>query len=86
MWEIQFTDKSRKLFKKLDSTIQRRISYHLETKVAKSPRLHGEMLTGDKAGLWRYRVGDYRIIAMLHEDKLLVLVIRVGHRKDVYDF
>lgn len=86
MWTIQYTEKSRKLFNKLDKPTQKRISHYLDTKVATNARLHGYWLTGDKKGFWRYRVGDYRIIAQLEEDQLLVLIIRVGHRKDVYDF
>ncbi len=86
MWKIQFTDKSRKLFKTLDHSIQRRILHYLETRVVANPRKHGDMLTGDKKGLWRYRVGDYRVIAQHEDAHLLVLIIRVGHRKDVYDF
>ncbi len=86
MWTIQFTDKARKLFGKLDAAAQRRISYYLESKVARDARQHGDWLKGDKKGLWRYRIGDYRVIAQLDGDNLLVLIIRVGHRKDVYDF
>ena len=86
MWTIQYTEKSRKLFNKLDKITQKRISYYLDTKVATNARLHGYLLTGDKKGLWRYRVGDYRIIAQLEDKQLLVLIIRIGHRKDIYDF
>lgn len=86
MWKIVFTDKSRKAFKKLDTVVQRRISQYLAIRVAKNPKALGDMLTGDKAGLWRYRVGDYRVICEMLDHELIVQVIRVGHRKEIYDF
>lgn len=85
-WHIDFTDRSRKALKRLDKIVQQRIVNYLDTRVAPNPRQYGDPLTGDKKGLWRYRVGDYRIIAELSEGKLLVLVVQLGHRKDVYDF
>ncbi len=86
MWEIIFTEKSRKAFKKLDTTAQKRISSYLALRVATNPKALGDMLIGDKAGLWRYRIGDYRVICEIYEQELIVQIIRVGHRKDVYDF
>ena len=48
------------------------------------PRKHGKTLSGDYRGLWRYRVGDYRIVAMIKDDEILISIIDSGHRKDVY--
>jgi mRNA interferase RelE/StbE len=48
------------------------------------PRRSGHALTGDRQGLWRYRVGDYRIVATIEDDRFVVLVVTVGHRREVY--
>ena len=50
-----------------------------------NPRSSGKALQGDLKGLWRYRVGDYRLIAQIHDNELVILVIEIGHRKDVYN-
>ena len=49
------------------------------------PRAHGKPLSANRAGQWRYRVGDYRIIADIQDGKLVILVIAVGHRREIYD-
>jgi mRNA interferase RelE/StbE len=48
------------------------------------PRIHGKGLTANRSGEWRYRVGDYRLLAKIQDDKLIILVLTVGHRRDVY--
>jgi len=53
--------------------------------VTENPRNFGKQLSGDKAGLWRYRIEDFRVICRLQDDTLVVLVVAVGHRKEVYD-
>ena len=50
-----------------------------------NPRVRGKPLSANRAGQWRYRVGDYRIIVKIEDDKLVILVIAIGHRKEVYD-
>lgn len=84
-WRIQFTERSQKLFKKLDGNVQERISSFLALRVSPNPRRIGDPLTGDKKGLWRYRVGDYRVIVDIQDKDVLVLVVRVGHRREIYD-
>ena len=49
------------------------------------PRSKGKMLVGDLKGFWRYRVGDYRLICRIHDEELEILVVEVGHRKEIYD-
>lgn len=49
------------------------------------PRVHGKPLSSNRAGEWRYRVGDYRIIADIKDQELIILVIAIGHRRDVYE-
>jgi mRNA interferase RelE/StbE len=51
---------------------------------SEDPRRFGHALTGDRKGLWRYRVGDYRIIAGIEDDRFVVLVVTIGHRREVY--
>ena len=49
-----------------------------------NPRSRGKALTSNLSGLWRYRVGDYRILCRIHDDKLVITVIEIGHRSTVY--
>jgi mRNA interferase RelE/StbE len=86
-WNIEWDDRARKELRKLDSSIQKRILSYLRSHVVDSqnPRLFGQNLTGNKAGLWRYRVGNYRIICRLEDHTLVVFVIGVGHRKEIYE-
>lgn len=60
---------------------------YLRERVAtdENPRRFGKPLTGDKAGLWRYRVGDYRMVCRIEETRLVVFAVTVGHQKEVYD-
>jgi mRNA interferase RelE/StbE len=71
---------------RLDRAVQRRITRFLKERIATSenPRRLGKSLSGKFAGLWRYRVGDYRIICLIKDADLLVEVVAVGHRTDIY--
>jgi mRNA interferase RelE/StbE len=73
--------------RKLDEQIQREILRYLRDRVVGSadPRQFGKPLRMNLAGLWRYRVGDYRLICRLEENRLVVLVLQVGHRREVYE-
>ncbi len=71
--------------KKLDRQVAKRITAKLrEISRLEDPRSIGKSLTGNRAGLWRYRVGDYRIVADIEDDVLVVLVVDVAHRSRVY--
>lgn len=50
-----------------------------------NPRMYGKGLTSNRSGQWRYRVGDYRILAEINDSEITILVVNVGHRRDVYD-
>ena len=50
-----------------------------------NPRIHGKGLTANRSGQWRYRVGDYRLIAEIEDEKVVILIINAGHRKEIYD-
>ena len=86
-WNIEWDDRARKELRKLDSPIQKEILSYLRLRIAASdnPRIFGQSLSGNKAGLWRYRVGNYRIICRIEDDTLVVFVIGVGHRKEIYE-
>ncbi|MBL1210005.1 type II toxin-antitoxin system RelE/ParE family toxin [Geminocystis sp. GBBB08] len=76
----------KKELKKLDKVAQKRIIAYLREEIAiqENPLLFGKGLQGNKQGLWRYRVGDYRVICRILDDELIILVVKVGHRKNVY--
>lgn len=86
MWTIEWDSKAIKSLKKFDRQARQQIVDYLESRIAteRDPRRFGKALSGDKSGLWRYRVGDYRVICNIEDNALVVLVIAVGHRRDVY--
>ena len=85
-WRIEVTPAAARQLRKLDRQVARRIVTYLQDLVVSccDPRQRGKGLTANHAGLWRYRVGDYRVICKLEEDQLLVLVVRIAHRSEVY--
>lgn len=87
IWKVEWDDRARKELRKLDVPVQNEILRYLRERIARSknPRLFGQSLVGNKAGLWRYRVGNYRLICRLEEHTLVVFVVGVGHRKEVYE-
>ena len=86
-WKIEWDDRARKELRKLDSSVQKEILSYLRLRImeANNPRVFGQSLSGNKAGLWRYRVGNYRVICKIEDDILVVFVIGVGHRKESYE-
>jgi mRNA interferase RelE/StbE len=86
-WTVELDDRARKELRKLAYPVQEKILRYLRTRIEglENPRVFGQSLSGNKHGLWRYRVGDYRIICELEDHALIVLVVSVGHRKDVYE-
>lgn len=84
-YRISLTDRARKQLLKLDPVIYLQIVKALEhLSSMDNPRTQGKPLVGNLKGLWRYRVGDYRILAELVDSELLILVIEISHRKVVY--
>lgn len=84
-WRIEWDNRARKELRNLDPQYQKRILSYLRERVTENPRNFGKQLSGNKSGLWRYRVEDFRVICRLEDDKLAVLVIAVGDRKEIYD-
>jgi mRNA interferase RelE/StbE len=86
-WSIELDRVAERELDKLDPQIARRILSFLFERVAQldNPRSIGEALTGAKLGsLWKYRVGDYRLISSIEDDRLVVLVVKIGNRREVY--
>lgn len=85
-WTISWDARAVKELKKLDRSAQQNILRYFRDRIAtqKTPRRFGKALTENKSGLWRYRVGDYRMICQIQNHQLIVLVLRVAHRKQVY--
>jgi mRNA interferase RelE/StbE len=86
-WRIEFDPEAARDLRKLGTVGERVIIRYLRQRIATSedPRRFGKPLTGDLKGLWRYRVGSYRIVAAIEDDRFVVLVVTVGHRREVYD-
>ena len=86
VWTIDYTDTARKQLRKLDKQVARRILDFMDERIAglENPRSTGKALTGPLGGLWRYRVGDVRVICDIQDGALRVLVVRVGNRRDIY--
>lgn len=85
MYKIRFEEKAEKAFFKLDGSSRRKIIEYLDQKdLLINPKLFGKNLLYNHKGNWRYRVGDYRIICRIEERELVILVLDVGHRKDIY--
>jgi len=85
-WTVEFDKHSLRQLKKLDKVVSRQIlDYMEEVSELEDPFTRGSGLKGNLAGLWRYRVGDYRVICDIQAKVVTVFVVEVGHRSDVYD-
>ena len=85
-WTIEVSKAARKQLDALDRTARARIIAYLETRVLthEDPRQLATRLVGEESSNWRYRVGDYRIVVRFEDERLVVLVVRVAHRREVY--
>lgn len=84
-WTIELDDGARRAFRKIAREQADRITRYLEELTAlDDPRQRGKALTGSLKGLWRYRVGDYRIVVRIYDERLVVLVLTLAHRREVY--
>lgn len=85
-WHVDLTDDAERTFRKLPRTEQARINRYiadrLETRF--DPKRLAKPLQGIRSGLWRWRVGDYRLIGRLENSALVILIIDIGHRREVY--
>ena len=86
-YSVETTARFDKEFKKLDKYTQRMIKAWIDKNLVdcEDPRRHGKGLTANRSGQWRYRIGDYRLICQIEDDRLVVLALNIGHRREVYD-
>lgn len=87
VWKVEFDPAAERDLDRLDPQVARRILKFLQDRIVKldDPRSIGEALHGSKLGeFWKYRVGDYRLICSIQDGRLIVLVLRIGNRREVY--
>jgi mRNA interferase RelE/StbE len=86
VWTIDYTNTARTQLRKLDKQAAKRILDFLDERVAgrDDPRSTGKALTGPLGGLWRYRIGDFRVICDIQDGALRILVVQLANRRDVY--
>jgi len=85
-WTVKLSDDAKRDLQKFDRSIQKRITSFLLDRLQNTdnPRSTGKALQGKHSGLWRYRMGDFRLLCRIEDDKLIILVIEMGHRKEIY--
>ena len=85
-WRIELHPEAARELKRLDRAAAARIVKTLETRIATldDPRQLGTALKGEHAGYWRWRIGDYRVVARIEDERITILIVRVGHRREVY--
>lgn len=85
-YKVEVSERFKKEFKKLDKYTQKILRGWINKNLVDTldPRLKGKGLTASRSGQWRYRIGDYRLICLIDDDKLVILALTVGHRKDIY--
>lgn len=86
IYQLLTTEKFDKSFKKLDRQTQKIIKVWIEKNLigTKNPRLYGKGLTANRSGQWRYRIGDYRILAEIRDAEIILVLVDVGHRSRIY--
>lgn len=85
-YKVETTSQFDKEFKKLDYYAKRIIKAWIEKNLidCENPRIHGKALMANRKGQWRYKVGDYRLICIIEDDRLIITALNIGHRREVY--
>ena len=86
-WKVKFSPAAQKALGKLDQQAQIRILKYVKQRLddtVADPRRFGEALVGPLVGLWRYRIGTYRLICEIRDDEILIWILNIGHRKEIY--
>jgi len=84
--KVDYSEGARKQLKKLDASVRKRIlDYMDEVALLDNPRVRGKMLVGNLLGFWRYRIGAYRVLCKIIDTTMVIFVVDIGHRKEVYD-
>ena len=86
MYRLEFSKKADRQLSKMNPGVRKVIVVWLLKNVdgCEDPRAHGKALAANRSGVWRYRVGDYRILCEIQDDRLVVLALEIGHRSEVY--
>jgi len=86
-YSVEFTKRAKKQLEKLDKPTAKLIVSWIYKNLhnCTDPRQHGKGLTSNRSGQWRYRVGDYRLLADIQEDKIVILILEIKHRSTVYE-
>ena len=85
LWKVEFSDKADKQLLSLDKPVRERIRNFIKNlQELPNPRMRGEPLTGNLSDFWKYRIGDYRLICRIGDNEFVVLVVKIGHRSEVY--
>lgn len=86
-YTVKYTQQAEKEFRKLDRSTRALILGWIEKNLVncENPRQHGKALSANRVGQWRYRIGDYRLLAKIDDGEIVILILTVGHRRDVYD-
>ncbi len=83
--KLIYSPKAKTQFSQLDKGVQKQIKKYMDAvESLENPRTRGKALLGALSGLWRYRVGDYRIICKIEDDNLIIIALEIGHRKNIY--
>ena len=85
-YKVEYTERAIKELRKLDKYTRQMLYSWIDKNLVNCeiPKLHGKPLTANRKGQWRYRVGDYRIITEIQDDRIVILILTVGHRSEVY--
>lgn len=85
-YKVEFSEQGKKDLKKLDTSVQRLILKWIKKNLVdcEDPRVHGKALIGNLKGYWRYRVGNYRVLCDIEDEKIIILVLEIGHRSEIY--
>ena len=86
IYELKYEARAVKQIMKLDPATRKLIKSWIEKKLLNTdnPRQHGKGLTGSLSQYWRYRVGDYRILAEINDAEIIIIIVEIGHRRDIY--
>ncbi len=86
-YSVVLTERAKKQLSKLDKPVAKLIASWLRKNLqgCENPRQHGKGLTANRTGQWRYRIGDYRVLAEIQDEKVIIMVVEIGHRKKVYE-
>ena len=86
-YKVEFSKQALKEIKKIDRYTAKLITAWIRKNLegCTDPYLHGKALSANRSGQWRYRIGDYRLLAKIEEEKVLILVLNIGHRRNIYE-